>query len=254
MDVEPEGAEYRAINQHGEVFDVYPEDAEGAEQARQVFRDLPKNCRFRSPLVRGGAALAGAERFDAGEAELLVNNHLPHAIAISARAADDHEQLRAAGLPVEPVVVEAEQTRPMAVALEARAPLAADAAQPLPVRYTIRHAETGELQVALSPTDEVGDEPMLFKPEELPEGVRAASVRTDDGFTAELAIPHDYLDSEQGEPWQSLRLNVMVRDYDEQNLSNPWAHRTEVRWRPTWGSGESYVGSGVLRRASSSER
>lgn len=383
VEVEPEGAEYRAINHHGEVFDVYPENAAGAEQARQVFRDMPKGYRFRSPLVSGGAALTERERFDGGPAELLVNNHLPHAIAVSFQAADDHEQLRAAGLPVEPVVVEAERTQPVAVTLEARKSVAADAATPLAVTYTVRHAQSGELlteketalhvervhrvepvdaavtvdgrlqewaelphrshrsghvfvtkawggeyegeedlsfafevaedaehlyvavrvrddvfvreaieadqqpnpnrqdsvtvhidarprdarrafelgegkwgwlQVALSPTDRVEDEPVLFKPEELPEGVRGACVRTDDGFTAEMAIPHAYLNEQQGEAWRSLRLNVMVRDYDEQDLSNPWAYRTELRWRPTWGSKQSYIGSGTLVREPSPDQ
>lgn len=54
-DFGPERAIYRAVDVEGRVFDVYPEDAEGAEAARRVMKGIPRIYR----LPRGSATTEG---------------------------------------------------------------------------------------------------------------------------------------------------------------------------------------------------
>jgi acid phosphatase type 7 len=147
VDLSREGAEYRAIDHTGRVFDVFPETAAGAEEATAYFRSLDKRYRLRSPLVLGGAAPTSEPEFKAGQAEMLVHNHLDHAVQVTLQPAADQSHLRADEAPAKPVVVDAGQTSSVALKLTAAAAVASDAVKPLPVAYTVKHALTGDLLV-----------------------------------------------------------------------------------------------------------
>jgi hypothetical protein len=68
--------------------------------------------------------------------------------------------------------------------------------------------------------------------------------RTAYGYTVEAAIPHALLDQfHGGTPWESLRLNLGIRDFDQNN-----AHESNLLWQPDWRDDESRVGSGMFRR------
>lgn len=53
VDVDQWGAEYRAINKAGQIFDVYPPDAAGASEAEKVYESLPKPQPLESPKAAG---------------------------------------------------------------------------------------------------------------------------------------------------------------------------------------------------------
>ena len=78
---------------------------------------------------------------------------------------------------------------------------------------------------------------------QLPQGVRAVSLKTEKGFAAEVAIPVQYLDEAQRQQWKRFRLNIFQNDRDEPG--GPHAH---VNWRPDWRSDETYAGSGTFER------
>ena len=78
---------------------------------------------------------------------------------------------------------------------------------------------------------------------EFPEGLRAVCVATDDGMTAEIAIPAAYLDAKQGSRWETIRLNVSFYDYDTGH-----GRGSQLWWRPEWRSARSYAGSGTFIR------
>ena len=76
------------------------------------------------------------------------------------------------------------------------------------------------------------------------EGVRILGAPSTDGYTLEWAIPHASLDQTRGVPWETLRLNLAVRDVDALTGS-----RVDLWWRPRWETMESHAGSGVFRRS-----
>ncbi len=76
------------------------------------------------------------------------------------------------------------------------------------------------------------------------EGVRILGAPSRDGYTLEWAIPHSSLEPSQGIPWETLRLNLTVRDVDAFTGS-----RVDLWWRPRWETMESHPGSGVFRRS-----
>jgi hypothetical protein len=63
------------------------------------------------------------------------------------------------------------------------------------------------------------------------------------GFVLECAIPHAKLDAFYGGSWQSLRLNLFVRDVDSLTGSV-----VQLWWRPLWNAMESYPSSGTFYR------
>ncbi|NQZ96701.1 MAG: metallophosphoesterase [Myxococcales bacterium] len=77
----------------------------------------------------------------------------------------------------------------------------------------------------------------------LPEGVETASVRTETGYTVEIAIPGSYLDEKQGRAWDSFRFDLSVTDFDEGDA----AHST-FWWRPSRFGEMAVDGSGTFVR------
>ena len=109
--------------------------------------------------------------------------------------------------------------------------------------------ETGErifrevLYLGISPLEEA-DSSKLFLADRLPEGTQAAVNRTNEGYVAEFAVPISYLSELQSGSWESLRINVGVRDFD-----NDGQHQTTLFWKPDWRGEENYVGSGTFRKS-----
>lgn len=78
-----------------------------------------------------------------------------------------------------------------------------------------------------------------------PAGVHAASKPAMDGFTAEVAIPIDYLNAQQGGDWTQVRLNVGVSDFDKGDARDGV---TILYWRPEWRGPFAYAEAGVFRK------
>ena len=77
---------------------------------------------------------------------------------------------------------------------------------------------------------------------DMPEGSAVKCVKTEYGYSAELKVPLSYIESRQGENWQSIRVNVGIDDRDgDGNVSR-------FSWKPTWRSDENIVGSGLFWR------
>ena len=94
-----------------------------------------------------------------------------------------------------------------------------------------------------NPSGEINDK--LFRAERLPEGFKAITKRSKNGYHAEVAIPLSYIKSMQGgEDWQGFRLNVGIQDYDQD-----FQHQSMIVWRPSWRGEQNYVGSGIFRKA-----
>lgn len=81
----------------------------------------------------------------------------------------------------------------------------------------------------------------LFGADMLPEDIRAVSRATDSGYSAELAIPVKWLNERQGKPWEGVRVNVTMNDYDADGAAQLW-------WRPDWRRDNTYAGSGTFVR------
>jgi enterochelin esterase-like enzyme len=100
------------------------------------------------------------------------------------------------------------------------------------------------LLVALSPapdTNQCWSEPQSFPP-----GIRAHCIQTTQGFATQIVIPHAVLDSfATVAPWQSIRINVAINDYD----TNGPSQRAE--WFADWRSDSNRVGSGMYRLSKS---
>jgi hypothetical protein len=83
----------------------------------------------------------------------------------------------------------------------------------------------------------------LYRRDQVPAGISVASRRTDKGYVIEAAIPHAILDALQGDTWKTVRVNVGIRDVDQQGM-----HQSTLLWQPDWRGKENRVGAGMFRR------
>ena len=74
---------------------------------------------------------------------------------------------------------------------------------PAPIVYT-----------AISPAAAESEPPAILLRQLWPEGMLGATRRTVEGFAVELAIPVAFLDRAAGAPWEHLRVNLGVSDWD----------------------------------------
>ncbi len=65
---------------------------------------------------------------------------------------------------------------------------------------------------------------------------------TGDGYSAEIAIPVEYLNRMQGRDWREFRLNVHVSDFTSAS------DKSDLWWQPAWRSIQSTAGSGTFAR------
>ena len=93
------------------------------------------------------------------------------------------------------------------------------------------------LLIAISP-DNAGT---VYRKNQLPEGFSSAIKKTKNGYNFELAIPTSYFNEKQMGPWNALRLNLMINDYDQ-----VWKHNSRISWKPLWNGKNNYIGSGTF--------
>lgn len=77
----------------------------------------------------------------------------------------------------------------------------------------------------------------------LPKDSKTACRLTQDGYSAEIAIPVEYLNRMQGSDWREFRLNVHVSDFT--SASEP---KSDLWWQPAWRSLQVTAGSGTFER------
>lgn len=104
--------------------------------------------------------------------------------------------------------------------------------QPLAANARLRE-ESDFTIIATSPVDK-GNENVLYKPAQIPEGTQALCVFTKDGYRAEIKVPRAYLQAaqEHNEAWQNLRINVAIDDHDPSNADD--ASGAQIWWQPDW--------------------
>ena len=66
-------------------------------------------------------------------------------------------------------------------------------------------------------------------------------VRNREGYAFEVAIPISYIQKQQGDHWQTIRVNVVVQDKDAKSS-------TRVTWQPNWSNRDNIPGSGMFFR------
>lgn len=97
------------------------------------------------------------------------------------------------------------------------------------------------LFLALSPNKNVND-PWLYKTKiKLPAGTKYACVKTEKGFSTEIAVPIAYLIEKGGINWDGFRLNYCIDDLDRDGMVQIW-------WKPSWRHSKNYSGSGSFVR------
>ena len=100
------------------------------------------------------------------------------------------------------------------------------------------------LVIAFSPkVDETGT--TVADKAKLPTGLLIETKTTNNGYTAEIMVPHSVLQSYRGSKWRAVRLNVALNDEDIPPHGGP---RAQLWWRPRWGAEENYPGSGTFVR------
>ena len=77
----------------------------------------------------------------------------------------------------------------------------------------------------------------------LPKDSKTACRLTQDGYSAEIAIPVEYLNRMQGSDWREFRLNLHVSDFT--SASEP---KSDLWWQPAWRSLQVTAGSGTFER------
>ncbi len=95
----------------------------------------------------------------------------------------------------------------------------------------------------ISPAEEPGNEPSVYYRDRLPEGTQIVCQRTEDGFAIEAAIPVSYVNQMQGGEWETLRVNVIQRDHDDDGT-----HQSQLMWQPDWRYESRTVGTGMFYR------
>ncbi len=70
----------------------------------------------------------------------------------------------------------------------------------------------------------------------------AVCKKTETGYAAEVAIPSEFLNVQQGRSWEEFCLNIAINDHDPNEGGG-----AKLFWRPEWGKGSESV-PGVFRR------
>jgi hypothetical protein len=80
----------------------------------------------------------------------------------------------------------------------------------------------------------------IYRPENIPSEWQYACKADENGYSLELAIPIEFIESYQTGPWESIRLNVFFDDMDEGRDEIP-----RVYFEPNWRDNDSWLGSGL---------
>lgn len=71
--------------------------------------------------------------------------------------------------------------------------------------------------------------------------LRWKCIRNKEGYAFEIAVPLSYIQQQQGNAWQTVRVNVVVQDRDSKSSKRVW-------WQPDWSGRDNVVGSGMFFR------
>lgn len=96
-----------------------------------------------------------------------------------------------------------------------------------------------ELFLIINPEKE-GLASVPFSRRGVPEGVKVACKATDDGYTLEMAVPIALIQEKQGKNWRSIRFNLSVIDFDQDQESQ------QFYFQPDWRGKENFIGSGLF--------
>jgi len=110
-----------------------------------------------------------------------------------------------------------------------------------PTKKDVRRSRRDLKEVLIRAHAAVVD-PVAEQNSESTSGTRLVTRRTDKGWTAEAAFPIEMLKAEQGEDWESFRLNIVIHDRDggdEDDNNSIW-------WRPSWFSTGDYPNAGTF--------
>jgi hypothetical protein len=67
-------------------------------------------------------------------------------------------------------------------------------------------------------------------------------VRNKEGYAFEVAIPISYIQKQQGDNWQNIRVNIVAQDKDAKSSAR-------VTWYPNWNGRDNVAGSGMFFRS-----
>lgn len=87
------------------------------------------------------------------------------------------------------------------------------------------------------------NEAFVANREKLPAGTKVAVISDSRGYSVEVAVPHRWLDEQQGQAWTRFRMNLCIDDNDKDGNS-------QLNWRPDWRSDMSEFGQGTVERRS----
>jgi hypothetical protein len=66
-------------------------------------------------------------------------------------------------------------------------------------------------------------------------------IRNNEGYAFEVAIPISYIQKQQGEHWQNIRVNVIAQDKDAKSS-------TRINWQTSWNNRDNIPGAGMFFR------
>lgn len=69
-------------------------------------------------------------------------------------------------------------------------------------------------------------------------------IRNKSGYAFEVAVPLSYIQKQQGNNWQTVRVNVVVQDVDKSGTPNS----KRAFWQPNWREADNISGSGMFFR------
>lgn len=103
---------------------------------------------------------------------------------------------------------------------------------------------TGQaLYFGLSPSPDGSTNNSLYQADRLPEGTKAVTVKTESGYSTEIAIPLSHFNELQNGTWKTVRVNASITDFDRD-----YRHKSILAWKPDWRGNNNYAGSGMLYR------
>ncbi|MGJ8654118.1 MAG: fibronectin type III domain-containing protein [Opitutaceae bacterium] len=103
VNVNTEQMVYRAVDMENRVFDVYPQDIAGANEAATVLASVKNLYRVPSGVVKLSDYQNVGAHWNGGEVTIDLHNTLEHAITIELQKKSLRGSITASGLPTEPI-------------------------------------------------------------------------------------------------------------------------------------------------------
>jgi hypothetical protein len=237
VDVFEHGAEYRAINLQGRVFDSYPPKVPGSAAANDYFEGINQDYQFREGAVSTGAALVESSKFKKTAIEVLVENNEPYPLVAEMNFRPPPE------LQVDPPGMQFAlgpgESRQESLYIEASRPAAPETFAPIHLNFRLNYSLPGKsalhegerivavelLEVVRRNRGNIAVDGDLREWGELPQAPHGSSstfrfgLRYDDSYLY-LAVLVDALDTPTGD--SSRRLAFWLDTYpDGENIEDP---------------------------------